>query len=41
MQSYISELGISKVALNKKDLEAIMRTLIYDGKAERLSVREI
>jgi len=37
MQSYISELGISKVALNKKDLEAIMRTLIYDGKAERLS----
>jgi len=37
IQSYISELGISKVQLRKEDIDAIMRTLIYDGKAERMS----
>eukprot|EP00088_Acartia_fossae_P048330 TRINITY_DN5271_c0_g1_i12.p1 TRINITY_DN5271_c0_g1~~TRINITY_DN5271_c0_g1_i12.p1 ORF type:complete len:304 (-),score=62.55 TRINITY_DN5271_c0_g1_i12:266-1177(-) len=35
--SYISELGISKVTLRHEDIDAIMKTLIYDGKAERMS----
>jgi len=37
IQAYISELGISKVQLQIKDIDAIMRTLIYDGKAEKAS----
>ncbi|XP_077987941.1 DNA-directed RNA polymerase III subunit RPC6-like [Glandiceps talaboti] len=31
---YISELGISKVALSTEDIETILDTLIYDGKVE-------
>ena len=31
---YISDLGISKVALTTKDIEAILNTLVYDGQAE-------
>ncbi|XP_023339941.1 probable DNA-directed RNA polymerase III subunit RPC6 [Eurytemora carolleeae] len=33
--SHISELGISKVQLRLEDIEAILQTLVYDGKAER------
>ncbi|XP_034233232.1 DNA-directed RNA polymerase III subunit RPC6 [Thrips palmi] len=32
---YISELGISKVKLSVQDMETILNTLVYDGKAER------
>ena len=32
---YINNLGISKVKLEVKDIEAILDTLIYDGKAEK------
>ncbi|KAE8738620.1 hypothetical protein FOCC_FOCC015896 [Frankliniella occidentalis] len=32
---YISELGISKVQLSVQDMETILNTLVYDGKAER------
>lgn len=31
---YISDLGISKVALSTKDIETILNTLVYDGQAE-------
>ena len=31
---YISELGISKVALSTKDIETILNTLVYDGQVE-------
>jgi len=33
---FISNLGISKVALTKEDIEAILNTLIYDGKVEKI-----
>jgi len=33
--SHISDLGISKVQLRLEDIESIMQTLIYDGKAEK------
>ncbi len=33
---YISELGISKVQLKVEDIEAILDTLIYDGKVEKV-----
>jgi DNA-directed RNA polymerase III subunit RPC6 len=32
---YISELGISKVQLRVEDIEAILDTLVFDGKVER------
>lgn len=32
--NYIKDLGISKVQLSLKDIEAIMNTLIFDGKVE-------
>lgn len=32
---YISELGVSKVELSMEDVETILDTLVYDGKAER------
>lgn len=31
---YISELGISKVQLSEGDIETILNTLVFDGKAE-------
>lgn len=33
--TYIGELGISKVALKEKDMEAILDTIVADGKAEK------
>ncbi len=35
---FISELGISKVQLKADDIETILNTLVYDGKAERTVV---
>ncbi|XP_015782465.1 DNA-directed RNA polymerase III subunit RPC6 [Tetranychus urticae] len=32
---YINETGISRVTLSKKDIEAILETLVFDGKVER------
>eukprot|EP00092_Neocalanus_flemingeri_P024511 GFUD01026583.1.p1 GENE.GFUD01026583.1~~GFUD01026583.1.p1 ORF type:complete len:305 (+),score=90.50 GFUD01026583.1:85-999(+) len=32
---FITDLGISKVALKEKDIEAILNTIVYDGKAEK------
>ena len=32
---FISDLGISKVALKESDIEAILDTIVYDGKGER------
>lgn len=32
---FISELGISKVTLKESDIEAILDTIVYDGKGER------
>ena len=32
---YISDLGISKIDLKQEDIEAILDTLIYDGKLEK------
>ena len=32
---YISDLGISKIELKQEDIEAILDTLIYDGKLEK------
>ena len=34
---YISDLGISKVSLSLEDIEVILDTLVYDGKAEKSS----
>jgi len=33
--AHISDLGISKVQLRSEDIEAIMQTLVFDGKAEK------
>lgn len=35
---YINELGISKVTLTVQDMETILTSLIYDGKAEAITV---
>ncbi|XP_065056267.1 DNA-directed RNA polymerase III subunit RPC6-like [Rhopilema esculentum] len=35
---YISELGISKVALSTKDIETILNTLVFDGQVEKTVV---
>jgi len=32
---FITDLGISKVALKTEDIEAILNTIVYDGKAEK------
>ena len=32
---FISELGISKVALKTEDIESILSTIVFDGKAEK------
>lgn len=37
---YIAELGISKVTLSIQDIETILNTLIYDGKAEMIIVSD-
>lgn len=36
VQRFISELGISKISLDEHDLETILKTVIYDGKAQRI-----
>ncbi|XP_037026321.1 probable DNA-directed RNA polymerase III subunit RPC6 [Bradysia coprophila] len=36
VHKFISELGISKVNLDEDDLETILKTVVYDGKAERI-----
>lgn len=36
VHKFISELGISKIALDAEDLETILKTVFYDGKAERI-----
>ena len=38
--TYISQLGISKVALSTKDIETILNTLVYDGQVEMNVVLE-
>ena len=35
IRDYIKNLGISKVDLSSDDIETILNTLVYDGKAER------
>merc|ERR1712062_477590 len=37
---YISELGISKVTLSIQDIETILDTIIFDGKAEMILVAD-
>lgn len=36
VHTFITQLGISKVTLSEDDLETILKTVVYDGKAERL-----
>ncbi|XP_055715947.1 probable DNA-directed RNA polymerase III subunit RPC6 [Phlebotomus papatasi] len=36
VHQFISDLGISKVNLDEEDLETILKTVVYDGKAERI-----
>ncbi|XP_031620057.1 probable DNA-directed RNA polymerase III subunit RPC6 [Contarinia nasturtii] len=40
VHTFISELGISKVKLDEDDLETILKTVVYDGKAERIPQAE-
>jgi len=35
VHKFISELGISKIKLDEEDLETILKTVVYDGKAQR------
>jgi len=35
VQKFISDLGISKVALKDSEIESILQTIVYDGKAEK------
>lgn len=35
VNKFITELGISKIALDDEDLDTILKTVYYDGKAER------
>lgn len=37
VHKFISDLGISKVNLDEDDLETILKTVVYDGKAERIA----
>ena len=37
---YIGELGISKVALKERDIQAILETIVADGKAEKCESME-
>lgn len=36
VHKFISDLGISKVNLDEDDLETILKTVVYDGNAERV-----
>lgn len=36
VHGFISELGISKIKLDEEDLETILKTVVYDGKAQRV-----
>lgn len=36
VHKFISDLGISKVSLDEDDLETILKTVVYDGNAERI-----
>ncbi|XP_055677857.1 probable DNA-directed RNA polymerase III subunit RPC6 [Lutzomyia longipalpis] len=36
VHTFIKDLGISKVNLDEEDLETILKTVVYDGKAERV-----
>ncbi|XP_058443175.1 probable DNA-directed RNA polymerase III subunit RPC6 isoform X2 [Malaya genurostris] len=36
VHKFISDLGISKISLDEDDLETILRTVVYDGKAESI-----
>ncbi|KAH8306787.1 hypothetical protein KR018_006308, partial [Drosophila ironensis] len=36
VHKFISDLGISKVNLAEADLETILKTVVYDGNAERV-----
>ena len=36
VHKFISELKISKINLDEDDLETILKTVVYDGKAERI-----
>lgn len=36
VHKFISELGISKIKLDEEDLETILKTVVYDGKAQRV-----
>jgi len=37
---YIADLGISKVSLSVQDIETILNTLLYDGKAEMVIISD-
>jgi DNA-directed RNA polymerase III subunit RPC6 len=36
VHKFISELGISKIKLDEEDLETILKTVVFDGKAQRV-----
>lgn len=36
VHKFISELGISKIKLDQEDLETILKTVVYDGRAQRV-----
>lgn len=36
VQKYIADLGISKIKLDEEDLETILKTIVYDGRAQRV-----
>ncbi|XP_066911248.1 DNA-directed RNA polymerase III subunit RPC6-like [Clytia hemisphaerica] len=38
---FIAELGISKVSLSVQDIETILNTLIFDGKAEMIIITDV
>ncbi|XP_053688941.1 probable DNA-directed RNA polymerase III subunit RPC6 [Sabethes cyaneus] len=40
VHKFISDLGISKISLDEDDLETILKTVVYDGKAESLLTGE-
>ncbi|XP_017475090.1 PREDICTED: probable DNA-directed RNA polymerase III subunit RPC6 [Rhagoletis zephyria] len=39
VHKFISDLGISKVHLDEDDLETILKTVVYDGNAERIMMQ--
>ncbi|XP_055373686.1 probable DNA-directed RNA polymerase III subunit RPC6 [Condylostylus longicornis] len=40
VHKFISDLGISKVKLDSEDLETILKTVVYDGRAERVPLAD-